>query len=41
LIVGVGLIALVFYSGSKRYDAPAVVIQEPESDPEDERCGSR
>lgn len=37
LIVGVGLMALVFYSSRAGYDEPAVLIQEPESDPEDGR----
>jgi TRAP-type C4-dicarboxylate transport system permease small subunit len=35
LIVGVGLMALVFYSSRKGYDEPAVLIPEPESDEED------
>jgi hypothetical protein len=34
LIVGVGLMALVFYSSRKGYDEPAMLIQEPEHDPE-------
>lgn len=34
LVVGVGLMALVFYSSRKGYDEPAVLIQEPEHDPE-------
>jgi hypothetical protein len=29
LVVGVGLMALVFYSSRKGYDEPAVPIQEP------------
>ncbi|RXT44267.1 hypothetical protein [Bradyrhizobium betae] len=33
LIVGVGLMALVFYSSRKGYDEPAVLIPEPENDP--------
>ncbi|WP_342739294.1 hypothetical protein [Bradyrhizobium sp. B117] len=41
LIVGVGLMALVFYSSRAGYDEPAVLIQEPESDPEDGRDQSR
>lgn len=41
LIVGVGLMALVFYSSRKGYDEPAVLIVEPESDPEDGRDRSR
>ncbi|MCK1392655.1 hypothetical protein [Bradyrhizobium sp. 1] len=35
LIVGVGLMALVFYSSRKGYDEPAVLIREQESDGED------
>lgn len=34
LVVGVGLMALVFYSSRKGYDEPAVLIEEPESCPE-------
>ncbi|WP_339031473.1 hypothetical protein WI604_07840 [Bradyrhizobium symbiodeficiens] len=34
LVVGIGLMALVFYSSRKGYDEPAVLIQEPEHDPE-------
>jgi hypothetical protein len=41
LIVGVGLMALVFYSSRKGYDEPAVLIPEPESDPEDGRSDPR
>lgn len=37
LVVGVGLMALVFYSSRKGYDEPAVLIQEPENDPDDEQ----
>jgi hypothetical protein len=29
LVVGVGLMGLIFYSSSKGYDEPAVLIQEP------------
>jgi hypothetical protein len=29
LVVGVGLMALVFYSSRKGYDEPPVLIQEP------------
>jgi len=32
LAVGVGLMALVFYSSRKGYDEPAVLIQEPDGD---------
>src|SRR4051812_1186334 len=35
LIVGVGLMALVFYSSRKGYDEPVLLIPEPESDPDD------
>jgi TRAP-type C4-dicarboxylate transport system permease small subunit len=41
LVVGVGLMALVFYSSRKNYDEPAVLIQEPESDPDDGRGSQR
>jgi len=37
LVVGAGLMALVFYSSRKGYDEPVVLIPEPESDPEDGR----
>jgi hypothetical protein len=37
LVVGAGLMALVFYSSRKGYDEPVVLIQEPESDPDDQR----
>jgi hypothetical protein len=29
VVVGVGLMALIFYSSRKGYDEPAVLIQEP------------
>jgi hypothetical protein len=32
LLVGVGLMALVFYSSRKGYDEPAVLIEEPGED---------
>ncbi len=35
LAVGVGLMALVFYSSRKGYDEPAKLIEEPESDADD------
>jgi flagellar basal body-associated protein FliL len=41
LVVGIGLMALVFYSSRKGYDEPAVLIREPESDPEDGHGGPR
>ncbi|PSO21915.1 hypothetical protein [Bradyrhizobium sp. MOS003] len=41
LVVGVGLMALVFYSSRKGYDEPAVLIEEPESDPDDGQARSR
>jgi flagellar basal body-associated protein FliL len=34
LLVGAGLMALVFYSSRKGYDEPVVLIQEPESEPD-------
>jgi len=34
LAVGIGLMALVFYSSRKGYDEPAVLIREPQSEPE-------
>ncbi len=37
LVVGVGLMALVFYSSRKGYDEPAVLVQEGETDPDDAR----
>lgn len=37
LVVGVGLMALVFYSSRKGYDEPAVLIPEPDSDPDEGR----
>ncbi|MBR0792140.1 hypothetical protein JQ631_23905 [Bradyrhizobium manausense] len=37
LVVGAGLMALVFYSSRKGYDEPVVLIPEPESDPDDGR----
>lgn len=41
LIVGVGLMALVFYSSRKGYDEPVVLIREPENDAEDRRTDPR
>ena len=41
LVVGVGLMALVFYSSRKGYDEPAVLIPEPESDRDDGRGDPR
>ena len=35
LAVGIGLMALIFYSSRKGYDEPAVLIQEPRVDPDD------
>jgi hypothetical protein len=37
LVVGAGLMALVFYSSRKGYDEPVVLIQDSESDPDDGR----
>lgn len=41
LVVGVGLMALVFYSSRKGYDEPVLLIPEPASDPEDGRGDPR
>lgn len=41
LVVGVGLMALVFYSSRKGYDEPAVLIPEPETDPDDGQGSQR
>jgi len=41
LVVGVGLMALVFYSSRKGYDEPAVLIRDPDSDPDDGRGPQR
>ena len=41
LVVGVGLMALVFYSSRKGYDEPAVLIPEPENDPDDGQGSQR
>ncbi|MBW7970446.1 hypothetical protein [Bradyrhizobium sp. BR 10289] len=38
LVVGVGLMTLVFYSSRKGYDEPVVLIKEPESDQEETRA---
>ena len=35
LAVGIGLMALLFYSSRAGYDEPAVLIPEPEDEPED------
>ncbi|MBR0952388.1 hypothetical protein [Bradyrhizobium canariense] len=40
LVVGIGLMALVFYSSRKGYDEPAVLIREPESDSDQEGVSS-
>ena len=37
LAVGVGLMALIFYSSRKGYDEPAVLIQYPDGDHEEVR----
>ncbi len=34
-VVGVGLMALLFYSSRKGYDEPAVLIEEPRADRDD------
>lgn len=41
LVVGIGLMALVFYSSRKGYDEPAVLIRDAESGPDDERGDPR
>lgn len=44
LLVGAGLMALIFYSSRKGYDEPAVLIEEPDTDSEDGQetsCGGR
>jgi len=41
LVVGIGLMALVFYSSRKGYDEPAVLIREPESDADEDVVSSR
>ncbi|WP_234680308.1 hypothetical protein [Bradyrhizobium monzae] len=41
LLVGAGLMALVFYSSRKGYDEPVVLIQESEGDPESDRGDER
>jgi hypothetical protein len=39
LAVGVGLMALIFYSSRKGYDEPAVLIQEPDLDRDEAQKG--
>jgi hypothetical protein len=39
LIVGIGLMALVFYSSRAGYDEPAVLIREPESETKEGQGG--
>jgi hypothetical protein len=41
LVVGVGLMALVFYSSRKGYDEPAVLIREPALHPDEVQTTSR
>ena len=41
ILVGCGLMALVFYSSRKGYDEPVVLIREPENDPDDGQSGPR
>jgi hypothetical protein len=40
LVVGAGLMALVFYSSRAGYDEPVVLIPEPDSDGNDRRSAS-
>jgi hypothetical protein len=35
LAIGIGLMALLFYSSRKGYDEPAVLIEDPNSTPDD------
>jgi len=35
VVVGVGLMTLVFYSSRKGYDEPAVLVEDKDSDPDD------
>jgi hypothetical protein len=37
LVIGIGLMALVFYSSRKGYDEPAVLVEDKDSDPNDDR----
>ena len=37
LVIGVGLMALVFYSSRKGYDEPAVLVEDKNSDPDDDQ----
>ncbi|MBR0992772.1 hypothetical protein JQ580_18830 [Bradyrhizobium japonicum] len=41
LVVGVGLMALIFYSSRQGYDEPATLIPDPESDPDGGRDNPR
>jgi hypothetical protein len=36
LVIGIGLMALVFYSSRKGYDEPAVLVEDKDSDPHDD-----
>jgi hypothetical protein len=40
LAIGVGLMALLFYSSRKGYDEPAVLIEDKDSDPDDQQKSS-
>ena len=40
LVIGAGLMALVFYSSRKGYDEPVILIPEPDSDEDDRRSAS-
>ena len=35
LLIGIGLMALLFYSSRKGYDEPAVLIEDTDSNPDD------
>jgi hypothetical protein len=37
LAIGIGLMALLFYSSRKGYDEPAVLVEDPNSDPDDDQ----
>ena len=36
LVIGIGLMALVFYSSRKGYDEPAVLVEDKDPDPDDD-----
>jgi hypothetical protein len=37
LAIGIGLMALLFYSSRKGYDEPAVLVEDRDSDPHDDQ----